>query len=120
MLRIFSKFSTSFKSSKGYNQNLYMKTNLVKEINRKMCTNEKIRVVNESNLKGYINTFRKKSHKYSHVNPLKNKKDIKLSSEFDPSFWGIGKTEKLEEFPIDNSHVFNKNLLESAFDCIRS
>ena len=102
MLRIFSKFSTSFKSSKGYNQNLYMKTNLVKEINRKMCTNEKIRVVNKSNLKGYINAFKKNLISIHMLILLKIKKILNYLVNLILVFGGLGRLEKLEEFPINN------------------
>jgi 2-oxoglutarate dehydrogenase complex dehydrogenase (E1) component-like enzyme len=66
----------------------------------------------ESNLKGYINHFRKNAHKYANVNPL-NSQNQKCE-EFSADFWELAQTEKLEEFPFDHTSAFNSSLLNSA------
>lgn len=73
---------------------------------------KEIKVIRESNLKGYINYFRSNSYKHANIDPLGIAPQIqKPTEEFNLDHWGLGQTEKIEEFPLDNTHSFNENLI---------
>lgn len=64
---------------------------------------------NENNLKGYINYFRKNSHKYASIDPLIiNSK--KQSNGFSPEYWGLSELEKIEDFPLDESSTYTDEI----------
>ena len=56
---------------------------------------------NENNLKGYVEYFRNKSHKFSNIDPL-NLNSHNLSEDFNISNWGLSEIEKIDEFPLDD------------------
>jgi probable 2-oxoglutarate dehydrogenase E1 component DHKTD1 len=70
-----------------------------------------IKLVKESNLKGFIHHVRKNAFKFSQIDPLKLNK-IKIPEEFRSDFWGISQLDQIESFPIDNTYNFNETLLK--------
>lgn len=53
----------------------------------------------ESELKSFIQYYRKNAHKFSCVNPIEEK--AQEPKEFSPGFWSISDLEKIENFPLD-------------------
>jgi probable 2-oxoglutarate dehydrogenase E1 component DHKTD1 len=68
------------------------------------------RVLRESNLKGYISNVRKNGHKFATVDPL-GISNSKATPDLMSDHWGIAHLEKLESFPLDESHNFNETML---------
>ena len=89
------------------------KTYFCKNIIKNFSQNSAPEILKETNLKGYINYFRKHSFKYANTDPL-NLKEKEKNDKFQPDHWELSEIEKLEEFPVDNSYSFNEQLLENA------
>jgi probable 2-oxoglutarate dehydrogenase E1 component DHKTD1 len=64
----------------------------------------------ESNLKGYINYFRKNSHKYAKIDPLDFNPRIP-KPEFSAETWQLSEIEKIEDYPHDSSTAFTNTLI---------
>ena len=64
---------------------------------------------NENNLKGYVNYFRKHSHKFATIDPLgiKNKE---IGHHFLPEFWGLSEIDQIDHFPLDESSTFTDDI----------
>jgi 2-oxoglutarate dehydrogenase complex dehydrogenase (E1) component-like enzyme len=65
---------------------------------------------NENNLKGFINYYRKNSHKFSNTDPL-GIKNTETSLNFLPEFWGLSELEKIEDFPLDESSTYTNEII---------
>ncbi len=52
-------------------------------------------------MKGYVDFFRSKSHKFAKIDPL-GLAPKKITEDFNISNWGLSEIEKIEEFPLDS------------------
>jgi len=66
----------------------------------------------ENNLKGYINFVRKNAHKYANLDPL-NINTFQKANTLLPHYWGLSEIEKIEDFPLDESATFTKEIAEN-------
>lgn len=82
-------------------------------VSKKFSGGNGMRTFKETNLKGYINYYRKHSYKFASIDPLGigNKKP---SEEFDPEFWELDKLDKVENFPHDTSETFTESVKNIA------
>lgn len=63
----------------------------------------------ENNLKGYINYFRKHSHKYANINPLIINPQ-KIPDAFSAEYWGLSQVQKIEDFALDETFTYTNDI----------
>jgi probable 2-oxoglutarate dehydrogenase E1 component DHKTD1 len=103
------RFANTLKSKLIPNkQNINILFNYLQPISKSFS---EIKVVKESNLKGYIHYVRKNAFRFSQIDPL-SLNNKKVPSKFFSDFWGISHLDQIDSFPIDNTHNFNNTLLD--------
>jgi 2-oxoglutarate dehydrogenase complex dehydrogenase (E1) component-like enzyme len=108
------KYSFNLQNQKQKLENLkYTKFQLIKQnfsTNLNFNTRKLQGPYNENNLKGFINYFRKNSHKFANIDPL-GMKSTETTFHFLPEFWGLSELEKIEDFPLDESSTYTNEII---------